>query len=219
MTMPLRAAHDPWRLARFARTICILTGCGQCSQGTLACGVRAMFRTGRARSLIACAFLIVNSGLTMAQDSSPPLSWERLACMGWGELQSLYRDAQPGSLPAGFVRGRSLFNPCEKLAGSRTKVANCLWRGKHFCPEDCTLVNQWLGVRAIRAHTYAGESWHDGKPALILDYADSSFVWRKARDEMREVAPGLYVGMMHIRDCPQPRIKTMFILQATCAQH
>ena len=158
------------------------------------------------------------STASWSQDTAAPVTFERLTCMSWDELQHLYRNAPPGSVPSGFVRGKSLFNPCEALAGPRTKVANCLWKGKHFCPDDATLINQWLGVRAIRANIYPGESWLDGKPALILDYAETSFVWRDARDEMREVAPGLYVGAMYLRRCPEPRIKTMFILQACCAK-
>lgn len=162
------------------------------------------------------AVFVTIGASSRAEDAASPLTYERLTCMTWDELQQLYRNAQPGNVPTGFVRGKSLFNPCDKLAGPRTKVANCLWKGKHFCPDDATLVNQWLGVRAIRANIYPGESWMDGKPALILDYADSSIIWRDARDEMREVAPGLYVGAMYIRGCPQPRIKTMFVLQAAC---
>ena len=169
-----------------------------------------------ALAIFSTAFMSTDAS---AQDAAAPLTFERLTCMSWDELQQLYRDAKPGNVPSGFVRGRSLFNPCEKLAGPRTKVANCLWKGKHFCPDDATLVNQWLGVRAIRANTYAGESWLDGKPALILDYADTSRIWHDARDEMREVAPGLYVGAMYVRDCPEPRIKTMFVLVACTCTH
>src|SRR5262245_28921219 len=165
----------------------------------------------------ALLILTVANGSASSQGTAAPLTFERLTCMTWDELQCLYRGAESGRLPCGFVRGRSLFPPCEFLSGARTKVANCLWKGKHFCPEDGTLVNQWLGIRAIRANTSVGESWLDGKPALILDYAEMSRVWRDARDEMREVAPGLYVGMMHLRGCPEPRIKTMFVLEACCA--
>ncbi len=170
-------------------------------------------------TLVALLLGTAGTAATLAHDGPPPLTFDRLACMGWDELQNLYHNAQPGTVPSGFVRGRSLFNPCETLAGPRTKVANCLWKGKHFCPEDGTLVNQWLGVRAIRANIYTGESWLDGKPAHILDYADTSHIWHNARDEMRQVAPGLYVGAMYIRGCPEPRIKTMFILEACqCAR-
>ena len=170
------------------------------------------------RWLILIVALSAFSAAAVSQDAAPPLTFERLSCMSWHELQELYRNAAPGTLPCGFVRGRSLFNPCEALAGPRTRVANCLWKGKHFCPDDGTLVNQWLAVRAIRANIYPGDSWLDGKPAHILDYGDSSFIWRNARDEMRQVGPGLYVGAMFIRGCPAPHIKTMFILEACCVR-
>ena len=170
-------------------------------------------RLHRFSALLALA--IAGAG-AYSQDAMPS-TFARLTCMSWDELQNLYRNAQPGTVPAGFVRGRSLFNPCEFMSGPRTKVANCLWKGKHFCPEEGALINQWLGVRAIRANISTGESWLDGKPALILDYADTSRVWHDARDEMREVAPGLYVGAMYLRGCPAPRIKTMFVLEASCA--
>lgn len=160
----------------------------------------------------------VSSSAASSDDAAPPLTFQRLTCMSWDELHSLYCEAKPGTVPSGFVRGRSMFNPCELLPGPRTKIANCLWKGKHFCGEEGTLVNQWLGVRAIRANIYAGSSWLDGQPALILDYADSSLIWRDARDEMREVAPGLYVGFMHVRRCPEPRLKTLFVLEACCAE-
>jgi hypothetical protein len=166
----------------------------------------------RACLLFVVAGLGVNVGAANPRDT--PLTFERLACMSWAELEALYLDAEPGRLPSGFVRGRTLFNPCGALAGPRTALANRLWKGKHFCPEQGTLINQWSGIRAIRADIYPGTSWLDGKPAHILDYAETSFVWHHARDEMREVAPGLYVGAMHLRHCPEPRLKTMFVLEA-----
>ena len=114
------------------------------------------------------------------------------------------------------MRGRTIYNPCEALPGVRGRIANTFWKGKHFFPECQTLINQWLGVRAIRARTSVGESWLDGKPAQVLDYADTSRLWGDVRDEMREAAPGLYVGVMYLRRCPEPKAKTMFVLEACC---
>ncbi|MCS7046499.1 MAG: hypothetical protein NZO58_09105 [Gemmataceae bacterium] len=162
------------------------------------------------------ALAVALAGLPSLGNEPLSLTFDRLVGMSWGELQALYAAAGPGTMPRGFVRGKSLYPPCAVLAGPRTHLANGLWKGKHFCPDDASLINQWCGIRAIRAQTYRGESWFDGKPALVLDYHDTSFVWRDARDEMREVAPGLYVGLMYLRRCPEPRIKTMFVLEA-CA--
>lgn len=148
-----------------------------------------------------------------------PLTFQRLTCMSWAELETIYRSAKPGDVPVGFVRGRTLYHPCAALAHVRTNIANRLWKGKHFYPEDATLINQWPGFRAIRADISMGTSWLDGQPAHILDYADKSFVWRDVRDEMRQVGPGLYVGAMYLRDCPAPRLKTLFVLEAVCGGH
>lgn len=164
--------------------------------------------------LIAMTLLAASSTQPPSAFQPPLLSFANLSAMSWHELEAVYRGATPGELPSGFVRGRTIYNPCEPLACARTRVANRLWKGKHFCPENGSLINQFAGVRAIRGDIYPGESWLDGKPAHILDYADTSIAWRNARDEMRQVAPGLWVGAMYIRECPTPRLKTLFILEA-----
>jgi hypothetical protein len=168
------------------------------------------------RSLALTIGLLATLPMNVAAQEGP-LTFERLTCMSWAELEALYRGAGPGEVPVGFVRGRTLYHPCTPLAHARTKVANRLWKGKHFCPDDATLINQWPGFRAIRADVYPGESWLDGQPAHILDYADKSFIWRDVRDEMRQVGPGLYVGAMYVRDCPTPRLKTLFVLEQVCS--
>jgi hypothetical protein len=169
------------------------------------------------RSVPACLILGALASSTFApcaRAQDGPLSFDALACMSWDQLDALYRQAEPGSPPAGFVRGRTIYNPHGALPEARGRIANTFWKGKHFFPECDLLVNQWLGMRAIRARTSVGESWLDGKPAQVLDYADTSWLWRDVRDEMREVAPGLYVGAMYLRRCPEPRLKTMFVLDA-----
>jgi len=164
-----------------------------------------------------CADVVIAALLSLPGQAPPApvsLSFADLTRMSWHELEAVYRAAAPGDVPSGFVRGRTVYNPCAPLPGPRTHLANAVWKGKHFCPEQATLVNQFAGVRAIRAEIYPGQSLLDGGPAHILDYADTSLIWRSVRDEMREVAPGLYVGAMYIRDCPHPRLKTLFILEA-----
>jgi len=44
---------------------------------------------------------------------------------------------------------------------------------------------------------YRDESWFDGKEAIILDYSKTSLVAHWIRDEIREVAPGLYLGIVY----------------------
>jgi hypothetical protein len=140
-------------------------------------------------------------------------SLEELAALPWPELERLYRQATPGAVPDGFARGRVIYPPWERHGGAKARAAGLVWRGKHFCAADGTLVNQWLGVRAIRARVGYATSWLDGRPAIVLDYCGTSRRWADVRDEMREVAPGLYLGAMYLRRCPEPRLKLFFVLQ------
>jgi hypothetical protein len=142
------------------------------------------------------------------------LCLDRLAAMSWCELEQIYRAAAPGTVPCGFIRGRAIYCSSEKFSAVRSKVTRALWRGKIF--DGCDMVNQWRGVRAIHAKVYDGESWLDGKPSIILDYRDTSRVWSDVRDEFREVAPGVWLGVMY-RGCPEATLKTFFALEAPCS--
>ncbi|MFO0863743.1 MAG: hypothetical protein U0744_03645 [Gemmataceae bacterium] len=152
-----------------------------------------------------------------AAEEPAPLTFQTLSCMTRSELEAIYRSAQPGNLPTGFVKGKTIMLPEDTFFGRRSKTANALWKGKHI-DADGSFVNQWAIGRAVRGRAYLGESWLDGQASLVLDYAGTSpLIWRNSRDEMREVAPGLYIGFMHDRSCPCPRLKTAFILQACCS--
>ena len=149
-----------------------------------------------------------------ATPSAPlPRCLEDLTRMSWDELEQLYRGASPGAVPSGYAKGRALYRPGKPLSGPRTATARLLWKGKHFDPCGGTLINQWLGFRAVPARVFYGESWLDGGPSLILDYDGMSrLVWADVRDEIRELAPGLYLGLMfRRRSCP--RFKSFFVLE------
>ena len=48
----------------------------------------------------------------------------------------------------------------------------------------------------MRAKVYKEASWFDGKETIVLDYSKTSFVARKVRDEIREVSPGVFLGLV-----------------------
>jgi hypothetical protein len=178
----------------------------------------SMLRLGLAGACLGLSFLLGQTvgGQEPVLDSPVPAihCLEQLASLSWSELDQLYRSSQAGSIPHGFARGKVVYPPCERFSHLRSHCAGMMWKGKHFCPEQCALVNQWLGVRAIRARIYYGPSWLDGNESIILDYCGESHVWADVRDEMREVAPGLYLGAMILRQCPQPKQKLFFCLEA-----
>ena len=54
-----------------------------------------------------------------------------------------------------------------------------------------------LGLNAIIAKVYKGESWLDGKECIVLDYSDTSLLAQWIRDEIREIEPELYLGKVY----------------------
>jgi hypothetical protein len=55
-----------------------------------------------------------------------------------------------------------------------------------------------FGTRLIKAKVYIAPSWFDQQPAIILDYSKTSLVARLVRDEIREVSPGTFLGIVFI---------------------
>ena len=117
------------------------------------------------------------------------------------QLDTIYKQAKPGSLPQGDTSGTAILagGPLPKLFA---KAANLVaWQGKVFdlfTPEfnSGVVVNKVspIGLNLIVAKIYRGTSWIDGKDTIIIDYSVTSLVAKQIRDEIREVEPGLYLG-------------------------
>ena len=92
-----------------------------------------------------------------------------------------------------------IFAP-DTVAGDITaKLVHLIaWKGKIFDPEKGDLRNEIspFGIDAIRAKVFYGTSWFDGAEAIIIDYSETSLVAQWIRDEIRLVAPGLYLGVV-----------------------
>ncbi len=73
------------------------------------------------------------------------------------------------------------------------------WKGKIFDREKGQLINEVgpFGHLAVPAKMYLGESWLDQRPAIVLDYSAGSMLAKHIRDEIRSVAPGLYLGIAY----------------------
>jgi hypothetical protein len=163
-------------------------------------------------SLAVCLF----TSAPLSARESPILSLDQLAHMTWPELERLYREADAGAIPQGYAAGKAIYNPCSPFAGLHSRVTGALWHGKVFDNTDCSLVNQWAGFRAIHARVAYGPSCLDGKNSIVMDYGETSLVWADVRDEVREVAPGLYLGRMVRRKKCGLEFQFFFVLQACC---
>lgn len=138
------------------------------------------------------------------------LSAESLAGLTTAQLESLYRQSPASAIPSGTIRGTALLRPGESGALRRSRLARLAWQGKVF-RDDATVVNRFFGVKAVQARVCVGPSRLDGAPSLVLDYRQTSFLYRRYRDEIRQVAPGLWLGLMYEDGNPQPVM--MFALQ------
>lgn len=142
-----------------------------------------------------------------------PLTMESLQRTDQAGLEALYRSVGAGSVPVGSMAGRAIPSPGTRKGARKSKLIGLLWKGKEL-PGDGTMVNRLaFGVRAVRADVYYGESWLDGGPTIVLDYANTSRLFGDVRDEMREVAPGLYLGLTYVRKCPGPKLAMFYTVQ------
>lgn len=120
--------------------------------------------------------------------------------MSQAELDQLYENSPVGPLPDGNSQGTALFFPGSLFSKLMVPLIKLLaWQGKVFDRDQKFLLNKILlfRLRLVKAEVYPGESWIDGKAATILDYSKTSFIAQKVRDEIREVAPNLYLGQAY----------------------
>jgi hypothetical protein len=131
-------------------------------------------------------------------------------------LEELYAQGCPTPIPPGKIRGQALLHPGTKLAVPTSRASRLAWQGKIFHTNGQTAVNRFFGLRMIKANVYMAESWRDGRPSLILDYSQTSLVYNHYRDEIRQIAPGLYLGLMFDRTVCPPKLKMYFALECQC---
>ncbi len=121
--------------------------------------------------------------------------------MSQPQLDELFRASGAGVIPVGDTVGTVVFRPGGGIAEVAAPLSSVLaWQGKVFDPASRTLRNKItpLGIEAIKAKVYEAPSWFDDQPCIVLDYSKTSFVARMVRDEIREVSPGLYLGIVFL---------------------
>lgn len=133
----------------------------------------------------------------MALDST------QLLKMSGAELDDLFAKAGPGPIPNGPANGTAIIANDTKFSAPIAEIVNHFaWQGKTFDAAHGTLTNRitLLGFNAIVAEVYVADSWFDKKPCIVLDYSKTSFLAKRVRDEIREIAPGLYLGLVYWDD-------------------
>lgn len=161
--------------------------------------------------------------------ATPAITLEALARMSVAELDRVYREAKaPDDLFAldGSPAGRMLaaIGPLD-LGPVRSRVAKLArasffpWAGKTFRafdPEAGEGVNRLklIGER-YRFGLSFGPSAIDGERCVVLDYdrADNPWPIRQIRDELREVAPGLFLGPALATTGSEPKLVLWFAVR------
>ena len=176
---------------------------------------------GAARALgflvaIACGSMaaVEARGQGPAPAPYPAVTLDGLLQMSPTQIEAIYRQGTAVALPPGRVRGTALLATGTRRARTLSRGARLLWQGKVIEPDQATAVNRFFGIRMIRGQLYQGPSWLDGAPALILDYSETSRIYAQNRDEIRQVAPGLFLGLMYDRTTAPPRLSMSFALEA-----
>lgn len=141
------------------------------------------------------------------------LTLDALASKSLVELDALYRDATvsttmraaDGALVGRMLAVRGVPGPLAKRLRRFAASRSFVWEGKTFEASSDTrgvghnrvFVPRALGRQNLFPFaTSFGPSAIDGKPTLVLDYdldVNPSYI-RHIHDEIREVAPGLFLG-------------------------
>lgn len=130
------------------------------------------------------------------------LAVKDLLGMSGSELDELFRRSPPGEIPVGDAEGTVLLAEGPAASGLTARIARRIaWQGKVFNPQTGDLKNKVgpFGLRLFRAKVYKEPSWFDGQETIVLDYSKTSFLTKTVRDEIREVAPQLYLGLVFQR--------------------
>ncbi|MFD9415354.1 hypothetical protein ACFWC9_11650 [Streptomyces goshikiensis] len=125
---------------------------------------------------------------------------DQLLALSRPALDELFRMSPAGEIPVGDARGTVLVARGAAVSRVVARLARLVaWKGKVFDAETGELRNRVtpFGVRAIRAKVYRDASWFDDGESTVLDYSRTSILAHWIRDEIREIKPGIHLGIVY----------------------
>jgi hypothetical protein len=138
--------------------------------------------------------------------------------MSRDELFCLFKSLPEGEVPRAYYQGTVIARGPAPLRPGTAAIVSLVWQGKYVMPEEGMMINKVCGQAKITAEYFTDASWLDGRQATIFDYRCSSAQFaRDARDEVRPLCPGMYLGLMWIRQpdgCP--KASSFFLLEHQC---
>jgi hypothetical protein len=129
-----------------------------------------------------------------------PYDVDQLLAMSQADLDNLFAKSPAGPIPDGTAKGTAIIAPGTAYSKEIAEIINVFdWKGKTFDAQRGVLTNKIsiLGFNAIVAEVYKGESWFDKKECIVLDYSKTSMVAHWIRDEIRQIGPNFYLGIVY----------------------
>jgi hypothetical protein len=124
--------------------------------------------------------------------------------------EALFREGTVECIPVGPTRG-TVLDSDGKHPRLKARLQGVVWKGKTF-HGDGSMTNRWLGgVQAVSTGTRIEPSRLDGRPCLVMEYAPDAPVFGNVRDELRQIAPGVWLGRS--LDTATGRPKNWFVLR------
>jgi hypothetical protein len=124
----------------------------------------------------------------------------QLLGMSQSQLDELFSKSPAGEIPDGEGKGTAIVAPGTTYTQDIAQfISFFAWQGKVFDAKNGVLRNKILplGLNAIVAKVYKGQSWLDNKECIVLDYSETSLVARWIRDEIRQIGPKMYLGKVY----------------------
>jgi hypothetical protein len=121
------------------------------------------------------------------------------------QLDQLFSSSLAGDIPDGSAKGTAIVAPGTSFSQEIAEIVNVFcWQGKTFDAKRGVLRNKILplGLNAIVATVYKGQSWFDNKECIVLDYSETSLVAHWIRDEIRLISPNFYLGRVYWEKTP-----------------
>ena len=134
------------------------------------------------------------------QKFDSPAQMEFARKLSYNPWHTIAEHRRVGEIPSGEGKGTAIMAPGTNVSDEIAWFVNVFtWKGKVFDPEKGELRNKILpmGHKAIVAKVYKDKSWFDQKECIVLDYSKTSLIAHWIRDEIREVSPGIYLGLVY----------------------
>lgn len=121
------------------------------------------------------------------------------------QLNDIFRSGVADPIPDGAGKGTAIVANGTKFSPQIAEaVSRFVWQGKTFDRAHGVLRNRItaFGINAILAEVYNGPSQFDGKECIVVDYSKTSLVANRVRDEIRLIAPKVYLGLFYTHNKP-----------------